>query len=210
MKAATSLLIAGLFCAGAVQAQQSSVTLQMQCRDLGGSGNFMQPNESYVNGMACHAVSPSNAADATTVAQVQPYAPAQTYAYASAPVLRSAGSARTAVALGPSVYIEPMEGLDGFISVAFEKRHVPLAQVVSDAHATYVLHFSWGNENADASKSADKHSGHANGTPSLQLLDRSTGVVVFAYPLNRSNTWHGERAAADAFAGQVKEQLAKR
>ena len=177
----------------------------MQRRDLGGSGFYMQPNESYVNGMACHQVSSSgagNAADETTVAQVQPYAPAQTYAYASAPALSS--DLKSSVPLGTSVYIEPMEGLDGLLSVAFDKKHVPLAQVVSDTHATYVLHFSWGDENA-----AGKHSSYANVTPSLQLIDHSTGVVVFAYPLNRANTWQGERFTAESFAGQVKDQLAK-
>jgi hypothetical protein len=214
MRAAASLLVAGLFCAGAVQGQQQSVTLQMQCRNLNGTGNYMAADESYVNGMACRPVSSgaagsASAAEATTVAQNQPFAATQAYAYASAPVLGS-GSVRNAVASGPSVYIEPMQGLDGLLSVALDKKHVPLMQVVSDAHATYVLHFSWGSQNADSSKAGDKHASHADETPSLQLVERSTGVVVFAYPLNRANTWHGERSAAEAFASQVKEQVAKR
>src|SRR5580692_10153984 len=87
MKAAASLLVAGLMWAGAAQGQQA-VTVQMQCRNLGGSGNYIGANEAYVNGMACHAVS-SAAADAvtsavepTTVAQTQPYAGVPSYAYA--------------------------------------------------------------------------------------------------------------------------------
>ena len=215
MRAAASLLVAGLFCAGAVQGQQQSVTLQMQCRNLSGTGNYMAADESYVNGMACRpvssgAASSASAAEPVTVAQNQAFAAAPTYAYASAPVLGS-GSMRNAVASGPSVYIEPMQGLDGLLSVAFDNKHVPLMQVVSDAHATYVLHFSWGGQNADSGKAGDnKHASHADQVPSLQLIERSTGVVVFAYPLNRANTWHGERSAAEAFASQVKEQVAKR
>src|SRR5271169_281221 len=102
MRAAASLLVAGLFCAGAVQGQQQSVTLQMQCRNLSGTGNYMAADESYVNGMACRpvssgAASSASAAEPVTVAQNQAFAAAPTYAYASAPVLGS-GSMRTAVA----------------------------------------------------------------------------------------------------------------
>jgi hypothetical protein len=208
MKAAASLLVAGLFWAGAAQGQQS-VTLQMQCRNLSGSGNYMAADETYVNGMACHAVASSavssaaNAAEPTTLAQTQPYAGVPSYAYASAPVLADA-SAKAPAALGPSVYIEPMQGLDGYLAVALEKKHVPLAPVVSDAHATYVLHLYWGSESASGKNS--KH----DGTPTLQLIERSSGTVVFAYPLNRANTWHGERFTAETFASQVRELVAKR
>lgn len=205
MKAAASLLVAGLMWAGVAQGQQA-MTVQMQCRNLTGSGNFMAAGESYVNGMACHPVASSavnSAADATIVAQTQPYAGVPGYAYASAPTLAVA-SLRTPVALGPSVYIEPMQGLEGYLSVAFEKKHV-LAPVVTDAHATYVLHLYWGSEDA-----AGKSVKHVDGTPTLQLIERNSGTVVYAYPLNRANTWHGEKVTAETFAGQVKELVAKR
>jgi hypothetical protein len=205
MKAAASLLVAGLVLVGAAQGQQA-VTLQMQCRNLGGSGNYMAADETYVNGMACKPVSSASAsaADPTTLAQVQPYAGAPSYAYASAPALVDA-SVKAPVALGPSVYIEPMQGLEGYLSVAFERKHVPLAPVVSDAHATYLLHLYWGSEDA-----AGKNAKHVDGTPTLQLIERSSGTVVFAYPLNRANTWHGEKVTAETFASQVREWAAKR
>jgi hypothetical protein len=208
MKAAASLLVAGLMWAAVAQGQQA-VTLQMQCRNLSGSGNFMAAGESYVNGMACHPVASAaavdSAADATTVAQTQPYAGVPTYAYASAPALPVA-SMKTPVEPGPSIYIEPMQGLEGYLSVAFGRKHVPLAPVVSDAHATYVLHLYWGSEDA-AGKRANRA---PEGTPTLQLIERSSGTVVFAYPLNRANTWHGEKVTAETFAGQVRELVAKR
>jgi hypothetical protein len=209
MKAAASLLVAGLMWAGAAQGQQA-VALQMQCRNLSGSGNFMAANETYVNGMACHQVasaavdSAANTAEPTTVAQTQPYAGSPSYAYPSAPALASVAPVRTPAALGPSVYIEPMQGLEGYLSVAFEKKHV-LAPVVSDAHATYVLHLYWGSE--DASGKSVKH---VDGTPTLQLIDRSSGTVLFAFPLNRANTWRGEKVTAETFASQVRELVAKR
>ena len=206
MKAAASLLVAGLMCAGVAQGQQA-VTVQMQCRNLSGSGNFMAAGESYVNGMACHPVTSSadnSAAQATTVAQTQPYAAMPSYVYASAPAMVEA-SMRTPVGPGPSVYIEPMQGLDGYLSVAFEKKHVGLAPVVSDAHATYVLHLYWDSEAAGGTNAK-----HVDGMPTLQLIERSSGAVVLAFPLNRANTWHGEKVTAETFASQVREQIAKR
>lgn len=205
MKAAASLLVAGLVWAGAAQGQQS-VTLQMQCRNLSGSGNYMAADETYVNGMACRPVSSSSAStvEPTTVAQTQPYAGVPSYAYASAPALAEA-AVKAPVALGPSVYIEPMQGLEGYLSVAFERKHVGLTPVVSDAHATYVLHLYWGSDDA-----AGKNAKRSDGTPTLQLIERSTCTVVFAYPLNRANTWHGEKVTAETFAGQVRELVAKR
>ena len=155
-------------------------------------------DESYVNGMACHPVASSSTAEPTTVAQTQPYAGVPSYAYASAPPLAVA-SVRTSVALGPSVYIEPMQGLEGYLSVAFERKHV-LAPVVSDAHATYVLHLYWGSEDP-----AGKNAKHVDGTPTLQLIERNSGTVLLAYPLNRANTWHGEKVTAETFASQVRE-----
>jgi hypothetical protein len=147
--------------------------------------------------------SAANTVDPMTVAQTQPYAGVPSYAYASAPALADA-AVKAPVALGPSVYIEPMQGLEGYLSVAFERKHVGLAPVVSDAHATYVLHLYWGSDDA-----AGKNAKH-DGTPTLQLIERSTGSVVFAYPLNRANTWHGEKVTAETFASQVREQVAKR
>ncbi|MFZ3217268.1 MAG: hypothetical protein WA192_14520 [Candidatus Acidiferrales bacterium] len=211
MRAAATMLAAGLLFAGAAYGQQQTVTLQMQCHDLGSTGFYMQSNESYVNGMACRTVSqsvsvaPASAREAVTVAQTQPFAAAPTYAYASAP-LRASGTVRAQAPLVPSVFIEPMQGMEGLLATAFEKKHVPLAEAISADRATYVLHLSWGDASAEGAKDASKSSA----TPTLQLINRSSGAVVFAYPLNRENTWHGERFTAEIVASQVKRQVASK
>ena len=46
--------------------------------------------------------------------------------------------------------------------------------------------------------------------PTLQLVERRTGTMVFTYTLSRSNTWRGEQGTAEIVASQVKEQVAKR
>jgi hypothetical protein len=50
-----TLAFAVLFLGGIASAQQST-TVQMQCHDLASSGNFVGPDETIVNGMACREV----------------------------------------------------------------------------------------------------------------------------------------------------------
>ena len=52
-------------------------------------------------------------------------------------------ASRSAVNAVPSVFIEPMEGFDGILSVAFERKHVPLAAEINESRATYVLKVKW-------------------------------------------------------------------
>ncbi len=117
---------------------------------------------------------------------------------------------RSAVSGVPSVFIEPMEGFDGLLSVAFERKHVPLAAEIYESRATYVLKVTWPGEGADVVKADYKRSHRANEVPTLQLVERRTGAIVFAYTLSRSNTWRGEQATAEVVANLVKEQIAKR
>jgi hypothetical protein len=65
MKRAFTILLASSFAlplpaqqpagAGAQQAQQTQ-TIQMQCHDLASSGNYVGPDETVINGKACHQV----------------------------------------------------------------------------------------------------------------------------------------------------------
>ncbi|SRR6266478_2074299 len=55
MKSLAAVLV--LMCLGAgALAQQSASPVKMECRDLSATGSVVQPNESLVNGMACHVV----------------------------------------------------------------------------------------------------------------------------------------------------------
>ena len=67
MRYAFTVVLASLF-ALPLLAQQSAftqpqATVQMQCRDLASSGNYIGPDEAFINGMACHPVRPSPQTD---------------------------------------------------------------------------------------------------------------------------------------------------
>jgi hypothetical protein len=59
-------------------------------------------------------------------------------------------------------------------------------------------------------KASYKHEHRGSDVPTLQLVERRSGAVVFAYMLSRPNTWHGEQGTADVVANLVKEQIEKR
>jgi hypothetical protein len=200
---ATASLFAAILITSAAMGQQQSASTQMQCRDMAASGNFIFANETVVNGMACHTVAlpDSGSADQPLSAG---HVPPDGSAAAAQP---AAHSAENAV---PSVYIEPMEGFDGYLSVALERNHVPLAAEISETRATYVLQIKWPEHDGDVVKACYKRAHHAGDVPTLQLVERRSGTIVFAYTLKRSNTWRGEQGTAETFAGLLKEQIAKR
>lgn len=202
MKAAAGLFAAILLSSGAAMGQTQDANATMKCRDMAASGNFIFANETVVNGQACHVVAQpdSNAADQPlTAGHVPPDGSS-----AMQPEGRSAASGV------PSVFIEPMEGFDGILSVAFERKHVPLAPEIYESRATYVLKVMWPGESAGVVKADYTRSHRSNAVPTLQLVERSTGAIVVAYTLNRANTWHGEQSTAETFANLVKDQIAKR
>jgi hypothetical protein len=202
MKAAAGLFAAILMTSGAAMGQQQNADAPMKCRDMAASGNFIFANETVVNGQACHVVAQTDSSSADqplTAGHVPPDGSA-----AMQP------ESRSAVSGVPTVFIEPMEGFDGLLSVALERRHVPLAAEIYESRATYVLKIKWPGEGADVVKADYKRSHRANEVPALQLVERRTGTIVFAYTLSRSNTWRGAQGTAEVVANLLKEQIAKR
>ena len=59
-------------------------------------------------------------------------------------------------------------------------------------------------------KASYKHEHHTGDVPTLQLVERKTGTIVFAYTLKRTNTWHAEQGTAETVASLLKGQIAKR
>jgi hypothetical protein len=65
MKSLAAVLVLVCFGTGAFaqqSPQQPISPVKMECRDLASSGNVLSPNETSVNGMACHVVDAKPAA----------------------------------------------------------------------------------------------------------------------------------------------------
>jgi hypothetical protein len=193
-----------LWCsAGGALAQQSpapaAAPVKMECRSLASSGNVVFPNETIVNGLACHAVSAKPAAVQPAAALVVPAAaPAQPVDLASMRI--NAGS---------TVYVEPMDGFENYIQAALRKKDVPLMPIADELKANYILRGSSDEKKADGAKVPFLGQIHSGDAASVQLIDRRTGAIVFAYAVARKNTLHGQQTTAEACAKHLKEQIEK-
>ncbi len=138
MKSIAAVLV--LVCLGAstlaqqTAQQQTAPPVKMECRDLSATGSVVLPNESLVNGMACHVVSSAKAAPMTP-APAQ--APVSTQAYTPVSANASAAPISTRIISGSTVFIAPMEGFENYLAAAFQKKGVPLVPVASEGQATY-------------------------------------------------------------------------
>ncbi len=50
---------------------------------------------------------------------------------------------------------------------------------------------------------------HSDDAASVQLIDKKSGAILFAYAVNKKNTWHGDQTTAEACAKHLKEQMDK-
>lgn len=173
--------------------------VQMQCRQLiNDENNFLRPNETYVNGMACHPVK----AQAALVAIGK--------TANSTSTVESAVPAPAIVPAPNTVYITPMDGFDTYLAAAFVKKQVPLTVVGDEAHAAYVIRGTSDEKKAGWAKMAFMGDIHSDDAASIQMIDRKTDAVIFAYAVNKKNTWHGQQTTAEACAKHLKEQLEKK
>ncbi len=51
---------------------------------------------------------------------------------------------------------------------------------------------------------------HSDNAASVQMSDRATGAIVFAYAVNKKNTLHGQQTTAEACAKHLKDQIEKK
>jgi hypothetical protein len=200
MKSLAAIL--ALMCLGTgALAQQSTSQVKMECRDLATTGNALSPNETLVNGMACHVVDAKPATQASPISQNPAVAPTQLSA--SAPV-------STRIVSGATVFISPMDGFENYLAAALQKKGVPLVPVGSEEQATYVLSGTSEEKKPGAAKIIFMGQIHADDAASVRMMDRRTGAIVFAYAVNKKNTLHGQQTTAEACAKHLKEQIEKK
>jgi TolB-like protein len=182
----------------------------MECRDLP-TGNALAPNESLMNGMACHVVGAKQDAAAKSADSVAPQSvsrtpvePAQSEDFSTpAPV-------DTRILAGSTIFIVPMEGFENYLAAAIQKKNVPLVPVASEQQARYVLKGTSEEKKPGWAKMVMMKQIHSDNAASVQMIDRKSGAIVFAYSVNKKNTLHGQQTTAEACAKHLKEQIEKK
>jgi hypothetical protein len=147
-----------LVCSTAASAQQTAM-VQMQCRDLASTGNFVNSDEVLINGMACRAPkqTPAAAQVATPPAQLQtpaPQVPSNQFASsdapnatAPAPIAKAVDSSNAAqpasdngqISPGARIVIAPMGGFETYFAAAMREKKVPVRLTLDKDSAQYFV-----------------------------------------------------------------------
>lgn len=118
----------------------------------------------------------------------------------------------------PTVYIEPQNGFETYLSAAFAKKNVPADIVADQAKATYVL------KSAPVEIQKESTGGKVarclfascagiedKGNVSVQLIETSSTKVLWAYSVNKQRGGaKNEQSMAEAVAKHFKEFLEKK
>lgn len=152
-------LIFGLLACSAVASAQQSTTVQMQCRDLASTGNFVNSDEVLVNGMACRTVKqtpPNTQVTASAAKSVVPAAPnypapSDSPAAAAVPstkndaegsVSKNAGPATSygsGIPSGARIVIAPMGGFETYFAAAMREKKVPVRLTLDKDSAQFFI-----------------------------------------------------------------------
>ena len=108
---------------------------------------------------------------------------------------------------GSKVYVAPMDGFETHLKTALEKKKVPLTVVETKQDAAYEISGVATSQKASTAKKILFGSWHSREEASIQVTDLKTGVVVFAYSYNTSDSAHGKRSSAESCAKHLKEAL---
>ncbi len=108
---------------------------------------------------------------------------------------------------GSKVYIAPMDGFETHLKAAIEKKKVPLTVVEKKQEAAYEISGVAASQKASTAKKILFGSWHSREEASIQVTDLKSGVVVFAYSYDTSDSAHGKQSSAESCAKHLKEAL---
>jgi hypothetical protein len=118
----------------------------------------------------------------------------------------------------PTVYVEPQQGFETYLSAAIAKKNVPVDVVTDQTKATYVL------KSAPVEVKSESTGGKIarclfaycagiedKGNVSVQLIETSSTKMVWAYSVNKQRGGSkNEQSMAEATAKHLKEFLEKK
>jgi hypothetical protein len=207
MKIITAAVLFALT-ASIAAAQNESATVQMQCRKLvQGANNFIGPDETYMNGMACRPVAPATTAAPPAAGPTKPQDQPAPTPLVMANAVVPTGPVSTKVAPGSRVYLEPMNGFETYLVAAFEKKKVQLVPVASADQADYVISGTSDQKKAGWAKIVLSGNVHSDDAASISMTDRRTGAIVFAYAVDKKSIVHGSQTTAEACAKHLQAHI---
>ena len=124
---------------------------------------------------------------------------------ASAPVAIS-----TRIVPNSKVYIEPMDGFENYLVAAFRKKKVQLLPIADKEQADYVISGTSVDKKAGWAKIVFMGNVHSDNAASISMTDKKSGVVVYAYAVDKKSTMHGQQTTAEACAKHLEAYIENR
>lgn len=149
-------LVLGLLVCSATASAQQTAMVQMQCRDLASTGNFVNSDEVLINGMACRSAKQTTAATqvaASATTSPAPQAPSNQFASSDSPtapaapitkVIDSRDAAQPVsdsgqISPGARIVIAPMGGFETYFAAAMREKKVPVRLTLDKESAQFFV-----------------------------------------------------------------------
>jgi hypothetical protein len=112
---------------------------------------------------------------------------------------------------GARIYIAPMpSGFETYVAAGLEKKKVPVVLVTDRDKADYELSGVSDSDRAGWAKMLFLGSQQTNENASIKVVNLKTGNVVFAYSVNKTNSYKGKQSAGEAIAKHINEKIENR
>ena len=110
---------------------------------------------------------------------------------------------------GSKLFIEPMDGFETYLSAAILKKNVPVYVVDDRTKADFVVTGAAHVDKAGWAKTIFV-SPNPHAEASIAIKDVRTGIMVFAYNVDKSNAMRANQSTAEACAKHLKEAIEKK
>jgi hypothetical protein len=110
---------------------------------------------------------------------------------------------------GSKVYVAPMGGFENYVVAGIVKKKVPIVIVGDRDKAEYEIRGSAETEKAGWAKMLFMGSQNSNEQASINVTEIRTGNIVFAYSVNKLNSYKGKQSAGEAIGKHLNEAMGK-
>ena len=108
---------------------------------------------------------------------------------------------------GAKIYIAPLNGYESFISAAIIKKETPVIVVNSADKADYTITGVSESVQAGWAKMLFLGSQQSNEQASIVMTNVKSGVVVWGYNVNKTNSYKGKQSSSEACAKHLKARI---
>ena len=108
---------------------------------------------------------------------------------------------------GSKVYIAPLEGYESFLTAAIIKKGTPIVVVNNPEMANYEITGVSESHQAGWAKMLFLGSQQSNEQASIVMTNIKTGVAVWGYNVNKTNSYKGKQSSSEACAKHLKARI---